>query len=194
MSRDGDALDRDARDRGTSVYFPRRVIPMLPEQLSNELCSLKPAVDRLCMACEMTISADGEHRELQVLSGGNAFARPPHLQPGVGLAVATAKARTGEAAALLPHLENLYALYKVLAAARARRGAIDFETIELELKFDAQRQDRDDRSGHAQRCAQADRGMHAGRQRLHRRVPAASRSIRRSTACTRARRRRSSPR
>ena len=57
---DGDALDGDARDRGTSVYFPRRVIPMLPEQLSNELCSLKPAVDRLCMACEMTISADGD--------------------------------------------------------------------------------------------------------------------------------------
>jgi len=58
--RDADALDGDARDRGTSVYFPRRVIPMLPEQLSNELCSLKPAVDRLCMACEMTISADGD--------------------------------------------------------------------------------------------------------------------------------------
>ena len=58
--RDGDALDRDARERGTSVYFPRRVIPMLPEELSNELCSLKPAVDRLCMVCDMTISADGD--------------------------------------------------------------------------------------------------------------------------------------
>ena len=58
--RDGDALDREARDRGTSVYFPRRVIPMLPEELSNELCSLKPAVDRLCMACDMSVSAQGE--------------------------------------------------------------------------------------------------------------------------------------
>src|SRR5204862_1611805 len=58
--RDGDALDRDARDRGTSVYFPRRVIPMLPEALSNELCSLKPAVERLCMACEMDVGATGE--------------------------------------------------------------------------------------------------------------------------------------
>ena len=60
--RDGDALDRDARERGTSVYFPRRVIPMLPEALSNELCSLKPDVDRLCMVCEMDVSADGRDR------------------------------------------------------------------------------------------------------------------------------------
>src|SRR5204863_5202051 len=57
--RDGDALDADARERGTSVYFPRRVIPMLPEALSNELCSLKPDVDRLCMACDMRIDARG---------------------------------------------------------------------------------------------------------------------------------------
>ena len=57
--RDGDPIDQDARERGTSVYFPRRVIPMLPEALSNELCSLKPAVDRLCMVCEMTVSAAG---------------------------------------------------------------------------------------------------------------------------------------
>src|SRR5258706_15514823 len=56
---DGDALDHDARERGTSVYFPRRVIPMLPEELSNELCSLKPAVDRLCMACEIDIDGEG---------------------------------------------------------------------------------------------------------------------------------------
>ena len=57
--RDGDALDADARERGTSVYFPRRVIPMLPEALSNELCSLRPDVDRLCMACDMRIDARG---------------------------------------------------------------------------------------------------------------------------------------
>ena len=60
--RDGDALDHDARERGTSVYFPRRVIPMLPEALSNELCSLKPQVDRLCMACDMQVGADGAIR------------------------------------------------------------------------------------------------------------------------------------
>ena len=60
--RDGDALDGDARERGTSVYFPRRVIPMLPEELSNELCSLKPEVDRLCMVCDMDVTAQGAIR------------------------------------------------------------------------------------------------------------------------------------
>ena len=59
-----DALDADARERGTSVYFPRRVIPMLPEELSNELCSLKPDVDRLCMVCDMSISGGGDSRAL----------------------------------------------------------------------------------------------------------------------------------
>src|SRR5512139_2758374 len=60
--REGDGIDRDARDRGTSVYFPRRVIPMLPEELSNELCSLKPEVDRLCMVCDMEIAPSGAIR------------------------------------------------------------------------------------------------------------------------------------
>jgi ribonuclease R len=134
---DTDPLDGDARDRGTSVYFPRRVIPMLPEQLSNELCSLKPAVDRLCMACEMTISADGDIENYRFYPAVmHSRARLTYNQVWDWLSQ-SAKARTGEAAALLPQLENLYALYKVLAAARARRGAIDFETIELELKFDA---------------------------------------------------------
>ena len=132
---DGDALDADARDRGTSVYFPRRVIPMLPEQLSNELCSLKPAVDRLCMACEMTISAVGEIESYRFYPAVmHSRARLTYNQVWDWLS--QTKSRTKEAASLLPQLENLYALYKVLAAARARRGAIDFETIELELKFD----------------------------------------------------------
>jgi ribonuclease R len=134
---DGDALDGDARDRGTSVYFPRRVIPMLPEQLSNELCSLKPAVDRLCMACEMRISADGDIESYRFYPAiMHSRARLTYNLVWDWLSQ-PAKTRTKEAAALLPQLENLYALYKVLAAARARRGAIDFETIELELKFDA---------------------------------------------------------
>ena len=64
----GRRAGREARERGNSVYFPRRVIPMLPEALSNELCSLKPQVDRLCMACEMEISARGEVQELSLLS------------------------------------------------------------------------------------------------------------------------------
>ena len=133
---DADSLDGDARDRGTSVYFPRRVIPMLPEQLSNELCSLKPAVDRLCMACEMMISAEGDienYRFYPAVMHSRARLTYNHVWDWLS----QPKARTKEAAALLPQLENLYALYKVLSAARARRGAIDFETIELELEFDA---------------------------------------------------------
>ncbi len=133
---DGDALDGDARERGTSVYFPRRVIPMLPEQLSNELCSLKPSVDRLCMACEMAISADGEIQSYKFFPAVmHSRARLTYNQVWDWLS--QPKTRTKDALAVLPQLENLYALYKVLAAARARRGAIDFETIELELKFDA---------------------------------------------------------
>ena len=134
--RDADPLDGDARDRGTSVYFPRRVIPMLPEQLSNELCSLKPAVDRLCMACEMTISAEGDIETYRFYPAVmHSRARLTYNQVWDWLSQ-PAKTRTGAGKALSPHLENLYALYKVLAAARARRGAIDFETIELELRFD----------------------------------------------------------
>jgi len=134
--RDGDSLDRDARERGTSVYFPRRVIPMLPEELSNELCSLKPDVDRLCMVCDMTISAQGE-------IGSYAFypavmhsrARLTYTQVWEWLSQPESS-KGSRAGSLAPHLQNLYALYKVLAAARTKRGALDFETIELELKFD----------------------------------------------------------
>jgi ribonuclease R len=134
--RDGDALDREARERGTSVYFPRRVIPMLPEELSNELCSLKPAVDRLCMVCDMAVSAQGDIKNYHFYPAVmHSRARLTYTQ--VWDLLSQPKAVKGsEAKALLPHLENVYALYKALAAARARRGAIDFETVELELKFD----------------------------------------------------------
>ena len=135
--RDGDPLDGDARDRGTSVYFPRRVIPMLPEELSNELCSLKPAVDRLCMACEVMIGVAGRIEDYRFFPAVmHSRARLTYDQVWAWLA-APAGAQTVKARTLLPQLENLYALYKVLAAARRRRGAIDFETTELELKFDA---------------------------------------------------------
>ncbi|HKW80742.1 MAG TPA: ribonuclease R [Casimicrobiaceae bacterium] len=135
--RDSDALDGDARDRGTSVYFPRRVIPMLPEELSNELCSLKPAVDRLCMACEVMVGAAGRIESYRFFPAVmHSRARLTYDQVWQWLST-PAGANSGKARALLPHLENLYALYKVLAAARRRRGAIDFETTELELRFDA---------------------------------------------------------
>ncbi len=134
--RDGDAIDKDARERGTSVYFPRRVIPMLPEALSNELCSLKPGVDRLCMACDMEISPQGAIRKYAFYPAVmRSQARLTYTQVWGWLAephTATAP----EAKALLPHLTHLHQLYEVLAAARDRRGAIDFETAELAIEFD----------------------------------------------------------
>ncbi len=137
--RDGDALDGDARERGTSVYFPRRVIPMLPEALSNELCSLKPDVDRLCMACDMRIDAQGEIVSYTFYPAVmHSLARLTYTQVYTWLMVDAANAGTGAAPpALRKHLLHLHALYKALAAARGRRGAIDFDTPELAIEFDA---------------------------------------------------------
>ncbi len=133
--RDGDALDVEARERGTSVYFPRRVIPMLPEELSNELCSLKAKVDRLCMVCDMAITGQGDIKEARFYPAVmHSRARLTYTQVWDWLS--DPSTRTAEAKAVLPHLENIHALYKALSSARAKRGAIDFETIELELKFD----------------------------------------------------------
>jgi ribonuclease R len=133
--RDGDALDRDARERGTSVYFPRRVIPMLPEALSNELCSLKPAVDRLCMACEMDVDARG------AITGFRFYAAVMHSRARLTYTQVwdwlsdPAKAPR-DAKPLLPHLKDLYALYHALKDAREARGAIDFDSVEMQLEFD----------------------------------------------------------
>jgi ribonuclease R len=134
--RDDDALDGAARERGTSVYFPRRVIPMLPEALSNELCSLKPDVERLCMACDMRIDARGTIKSYAFYPAVmHSRARLTYTQVHTWLRnTGTANGTPGEA--LLPHLAQLYTLYKVLLAARERRGAIDFDTAELALQFD----------------------------------------------------------
>jgi ribonuclease R len=134
--RDGDALDAEARERGNSVYFPRRVIPMLPEVLSNGLCSLNPGVDRLCVACDMDIDHHGEivaYRFYPAVM--HSHARLTYTQVAAMLedpSGATARSRE----ALLPHLEALQRLFRILAAARVRRGAIDFETIETQIVFD----------------------------------------------------------
>ncbi len=133
--RDGDALDRDARDRGTSVYFPRRVIPMLPEALSNELCSLKPDVDRLCVACEMDIDPRGAIRSAKFYAAVmHSRARLTYTQ--VWAALSQPKKPPRETKAVLPQLQDLYALYHALKAAREARGAIDFDTVEMQLEFD----------------------------------------------------------
>ena len=134
--RDGDAIDKDARERGTSVYFPRRVIPMLPEELSNELCSLKPNVDRLCMVCDMQVSATGKIGKYAFYPAVmHSKARLTYTQVWEWLSDPST-ATTPQATALLPGLQNLYALFKVLLGAREKRGAIDFDTVELALMFD----------------------------------------------------------
>ncbi|MBM5570848.1 MULTISPECIES: ribonuclease R [Deefgea] len=134
--RPDDALDLTAIERGNSIYFPRRVIPMLPEQISNGLCSLNPNVERLCMVCDMKVSAKG------AIKGYKFYP-----------AVMLSKARltytkvwdilqnpAGEVAQpytpQIKHLQTLYALFQVFAQARAERGAIDFETTETEMRFD----------------------------------------------------------
>ena len=136
--RDGDALDRESRLRGNSVYFPRRVIPMLPEVLSNGLCSLNPKVDRLCMVCEMDISARGE------IARYKFYPAVMHSRARLTYTLVAEMLGNpeGEAARamhdLLPHLKDLHELYQGLVKARSQRGAIDFETIETQMFFDDQ--------------------------------------------------------
>ncbi len=136
--RDGDALDADSRERGTSVYFPRRVIPMLPEALSNELCSLKPDVDRLCMVCDMEVSAQGLVKRYRFYRGVmHSHARLTYTKVWNWLSAAErGEDVPPEAQPLMPHLSNLYAVYRALAKSRVQRGAIDFDTVELQLEFD----------------------------------------------------------
>ena len=130
------ALDTEAYHRGNSVYFPNRVVPMLPEILSNGLCSLNPQVDRLCMVCEMRISAKGKLTDYRFYEAVmNSHARLTYTK--------VAKILEGDAAlreryaALVPHLEELHYLYQALLGARHQRGAIDFETVETKFIFNA---------------------------------------------------------
>jgi ribonuclease R len=134
---DADALDTDARERSTSVYFPRRVIPMLPEKLSNGLCSLNPNVDRLCMVADMLITDEGDVRAYQFYPAVmHSQARLTYNEVWAILSQPTAPARE-KRAVIVPHLENLYALYQILAKARVQRGAIDFETVETYIECNA---------------------------------------------------------
>lgn len=136
--RPGDALDKEGLNRGNSVYFPRRVIPMLPEVLSNGLCSLNPEVDRLCMVCDMIVDAKGEIRQYRFYPAVMfSHARLTYTKVADML-----EQPDGENAKqykiLLPHIQNLNELFKVLLKAREKRGAIDFETIETQMIFNDQ--------------------------------------------------------
>jgi ribonuclease R len=135
----GSALDAEAHKRSTSVYFPDRVVPMLPEALSNGLCSLKPEVERLCMVCEMTISASGRLSGYVFYEGlMRSHARLTYDEVGALLEVegADPAKNTGKFTAFLPQLRNLHNLFLALREARSERGAIDFETVETRVLFD----------------------------------------------------------
>ncbi len=133
----GSALDREARLRGNSVYFPRRVIPMLPEALSNEMCSLKPNVDRLALVCDMTLTPAGEVKKYTFYSAVfHSAARFTYTN--VAKALYSKEKDHGIAADLLPALKNLDLAFQILLEARHKRGAIDFESIETEMIFNEQ--------------------------------------------------------
>ena len=137
--RHGSALDDEAISRGNSVYFPSQVIPMLPEKLSNGLCSLNPDVDRLCMVCEMTVSETGMLTESKFYpSVMRSHARFTYSKVAAMLDVEdneAGQALRNEYAALVPDLENLKAMYLALSDAREKRGAIAFETQESLFLF-----------------------------------------------------------
>ena len=129
-------LDKEACLRGTSVYFPSRVVPMLPEVLSNGLCSLNPQVDRLCLVCEMTVSNKGRLTGYQFYEAVmNSHARLTYTK--VAKILEGDKELREHYRELVPHLENLYGLYKVLDNARVARGAIGFESEEPKFIFNA---------------------------------------------------------
>jgi len=139
----GSELDKEATKRATSVYFPANVIPMLPEVISNGLCSLNPEVDRLVMVCEVTISEKGK------MSGYKFYEAVIHSHARLTYNLVwemLQKPMTDEGKQwrkqyrpVVPHLETMYGLYKMLRKGRTKRGAIDFETVETKIEFDSQR-------------------------------------------------------
>ncbi|MEQ4575298.1 MAG: ribonuclease R, partial [Gammaproteobacteria bacterium] len=134
--RPGTPLDEEAQKRATSVYFPGFVVPMLPETLSNGICSLNPKVDRMCFVCDMQVDRKGEvtgSRFYEAVMNSHARLTYTQVWKAVGEDDAGAKAEIG---ALLPQVQRLHQLYQVLAKARARRGAIEFESSEVRFVLD----------------------------------------------------------
>jgi ribonuclease R len=131
----GDALDKDAYERGNSVYFPRRVIPMLPEALSNGLCSLNPEVERLCMVCDMQIDALGNVKRYQFYpSVMRSKARMTYTKVYEMLMQPQGETAK-EHVWLMPHVQHLYTLYQIMVKAREKRGAIEFDSSETMMVF-----------------------------------------------------------
>ncbi|MDN3396439.1 MULTISPECIES: ribonuclease R [unclassified Pseudoalteromonas] len=131
-------LNKEAIERGNSVYFPEQVIPMLPKVLSNGLCSLNPEVDRLCMVAEMTVSQEGKLSGYKFYEAVmNSHARLTYTK--VNAILHNDEKLRKEYAAVVPHLTDLQQMYMALKAARQERGAIEFETLETRFVFNAQR-------------------------------------------------------
>ena len=139
----GSALDRQAFERGNSVYFPNHVVPMLPEKLSNGLCSLNPREDRLCMVCEMQISREGDVTKYQFYEAVMySHARMTYTQVAQIIEERGSQDDANlrdQFAAILPQIDSLHDLYTVLHKRRSERGAIDFDTQETRILFDSQR-------------------------------------------------------
>ncbi len=141
-------LDHEARSRGTSVYFPERVIPMLPEVLSNGLCSLNPKTDRLALVCEMDVSATGEVTAFKFMEGLiHSHARLTYTQVGNVLESQEPEQRSefkkNFGTSVLKNIEALYQVYQCFRVARTQRGAIEYETRETRIIFnDEQKIDR----------------------------------------------------
>ncbi|WP_232823414.1 ribonuclease R [Dyella sp. C9] len=130
------ALDKEAYERSTSTYFPGFVVPMLPETLSNGICSLNPKVERLCMVCDMVVDDNGEvvrSKFYDAVMRSHARLTYDRVWQAIGLNDADAR---HELADVLPQLEHLHGLYKLMAEQRKRRGAIDFETPEVKFRLD----------------------------------------------------------
>ena len=133
--RPGTALDDEAQKRSTSVYFPGFVVPMLPETLSNGICSLNPKVDRLCMVCEMHVGFDGNVSNTKFYPAVmNSHARLTYARVWQAIGEKLPDARA-ELKSILPQIEHLHQLYKILAKARQKRGAIDFDSHEVKFRL-----------------------------------------------------------
>ncbi|MBP6243192.1 MAG: ribonuclease R [Chromatiaceae bacterium] len=131
----GSALDLEAHSRGNSVYFPDRVIPMLPEILSNGLCSINPEVDRLCLSCELLVGLDGKVTRSKFYPAVMRSQARLTYDQVAAMVVEGDPDLCARFATVLPHLRELQALYQVLLQARKERGAIDFDTTETRFEF-----------------------------------------------------------
>jgi len=128
--RPDDAIDTDAQERSTSVYFPRRVIPMLPENLSNGICSLNPDVERLCMVCDMVITYAGNIKEYRFYPAVmRSHARLTYNQVWDWISDDLDHPHKAQ-------IDTLYKLFKILQKKRFERGAVEFESVETQMLFD----------------------------------------------------------